>query len=72
MCLGAIYWARPAAVFFGNTRKDAAGIGFDDEFLYRELTVSLPERKIPIVQLMREDALAAFREWERMENKIPY
>lgn len=72
MCLGAIYWARPKAVFFANTRGDAASIGFDDEFLYRELTVPLSGRKIPITQLMRNEAFDVFREWEKMENKIRY
>src|SRR3972149_6715410 len=72
MCLGAIYWARPKAVFFANTRGDAASIGFDDEFLYHELTVPFSGRKIPITQLMRNEAFDVFREWERMENKVRY
>jgi len=72
MFLGAIYWARPKAVYFANTRADAASIGFDDEFLYHELTVPLQDRKIPIRQMMREEALEVFREWEKMENKIRY
>lgn len=72
MCMGAIYWARPAAVYYANTRSDAAAIGFDDEFLYREITMPLKERKIPLTQLMRTEALEAFREWEKMENKIRY
>lgn len=72
MCLGAIYWARPSAVYFANTRKDAAAIGFDDEFLYRELIAPLSVRKIPIRQIMRSEALVAFREWENMENKVRY
>ncbi len=72
MCLGAIYWARPSAVYFGNTRKDAASIGFDDEFLYEELISPLSRRKIPIRQLLHDEALTAFREWEKMENKVRY
>jgi tRNA(Arg) A34 adenosine deaminase TadA len=72
MCLGAIYWARPKAVYFANTRKDAASIGFDDEFLYHELTVPLSHRRIPIDQLLRDEAFEVFREWEKMENKIRY
>lgn len=72
MCLGAIYWARPKAVFFANTRSDAASIGFDDEFLYHELTVPLSRRKIPISQILRDEAFEVFREWEKMENKIRY
>ena len=72
MCLGAIYWARPKAVYFANTRSDAASIGFDDEFLYHELTVPLARRKIPIDQILRDEAFEVFREWEKMENKIRY
>lgn len=72
MCLGAIYWARPKAVYFANTRTDAASIGFDDEFLYRELIVPLEQRKIPISQMLRDEAFAVFQEWDKMENKIRY
>src|SRR6202165_3318249 len=72
MCLGAIYWARPARIFFGNTAADAAAIGFDDSFIYQQLEVSLAERAIPMVQLMREEALSAFQEWERKSDRIRY
>ena len=72
MCLGAIYWARPARVYFGNTAADAAAIGFDDSFIYQQLEVSLSERAIPMVQLMREEALSAFQEWERKSDRISY
>jgi guanine deaminase len=72
MCLGAIYWARPARVYFGNTASDAAAIGFDDSFIYQQLEVPLSERTIPMVQFLREEALAAFREWERKSDRIPY
>ena len=72
MCLGAIYWARPARVYFANTASDAAAIGFDDSFIYQQLGVALAERAIPMVQLMREEALAAFQEWERKSDRIRY
>ncbi|MBI3006366.1 MAG: nucleoside deaminase [Ignavibacteriales bacterium] len=72
MCMGAIYWARPARVYFGSTRKDAAKIGFDDSFIYNELTKSISRRKIPLIQCMREEALAAFREWQQKDDKISY
>src|SRR6266480_2979152 len=72
MCLGAIYWARPAKVYFGNTHADAARIGFDDSFIYQQLKVKAQERAIPMVQLMREEALWAFEEWERKADRIPY
>ncbi len=66
MCLGAIYWARPTRVYFGNTAADAAAIGFDDSFIYQQLGA------IPMVQLMREEALSAFQEWERKSDRISY
>jgi guanine deaminase len=72
MCLGAIYWARPAKVYFGNTASDAAAIGFDDSFIYQQLGVAMSERAIPMVQLMREEALSAFQEWERKSDRIRY
>jgi guanine deaminase len=72
MCLGAIYWARPAKVYFGNTASDAAAIGFDDSFIYQQLGISLGERAIPMVQLMHEEALSAFQEWERKSDRIRY
>ena len=72
MCLGAIYWARPDKIFYANERGDAAKIGFDDEFLYEELTTKLSARKIPTKQLMREEAIAAFHEWEQKQDKIQY
>ena len=72
MCLGAIYWARPARVYFGNTAADAAAIGFDDSFIYQQLGVAPAERAIPMVQMMREEALAAFQEWERKSDRIRY
>ena len=72
MCLGAIYWARLARVYYGNLAADASQIGFDDSFIYHEFAQSLPERAIPMVQMMREQALAAFRAWQKKPNKIPY
>ncbi len=72
MCLGAIYWARPKAVYFANTREDAASIGFDDSMIYEELGIDLDKRKIPIINLGREDALKVFEEWQNKEDKIEY
>src|SRR3989441_705646 len=72
MCMGAIYWARPAKVYFGNTHADAARIGFDDSFIYQQLRLSQAERAIPMVQLLREEALSAFAEWERKADRVPY
>jgi len=72
MCLGAIYWARPSKVYFGNTHADAARIGFDDSFIYQQLQVTANERTIPMIQLMRDEALAAFEEWERKTDRVSY
>ncbi len=72
MCLGAIYWARLARVYFGNLASDASKIGFDDSFIYREIAQVLRRRSIPMVPMMRDEALAAFRAWQDKPNKIPY
>jgi guanine deaminase len=72
MCLGAIYWARPAHVYFGCTAADAATAGFDDAFIYEQLAVPLGERKIPFLETMREESLACFREWSAKPDRIDY
>ena len=72
MCLGAIYWARPARIYYANTYKDAADIGFDDSLIYSEMRVPVHKRRIPMVQMMRDEALAAFRAWQEKADKIPY
>src|SRR6266487_3718236 len=72
MCLAAIYWARLRRVYYGNTRKDAARIAFDDDFIYREVSLPISSRKIPMKQLLRKEALAAFVEWKHKADKIPY
>jgi tRNA(Arg) A34 adenosine deaminase TadA len=72
MCLGAIYWARLAHIFYANTAADAAKIGFDDSFIYSELRVPADQRQIPATQIMREEALAAFRAWAQKPDKILY
>jgi tRNA(Arg) A34 adenosine deaminase TadA len=72
MCLSAIYWARLKKVYFGNTRKDAAKIDFDDDFLYREVSLPMSKRKLPMRQLMRNEALVAFKEWQAKPDKICY
>jgi guanine deaminase len=72
MCLGAIYWARPARVYFGCTAADAAKAGFDDSLIYQEIPQPHSERKIPMLPLMRDEALEAFRAWERQPSKLPY
>lgn len=68
MCLSAIYWARPDKVYFANTRHDAARIGFDDAFIYSEISQDARHRKIPFLQLEYPDAMKAFLEWEGKHN----
>jgi guanine deaminase len=72
MCLGAIYWARPARVFYACVAADAAAVGFDDAFIYDELKRLLPERRVPMQQLLREESLMIFSLWKSQENKTPY
>jgi guanine deaminase len=72
MCLGAIYWARPASFYFSSTRSDAAGAGFDDALIYKQLQLAPEKRSIPGVQLMPQEGLAAFREWQRAPQRQAY
>jgi guanine deaminase len=72
MCVGAIYWARLDKVYYAGTRADAAQAGFDDSLIYDELTHTLEARKIPMISMMRDQALEAFRAWERSPAKIQY
>jgi tRNA(Arg) A34 adenosine deaminase TadA len=72
MCLSAIYWARLRSVFYGNTRKEAAKIDFDDDFIYREVALPIGKRTLKMKQLLHEEALAAFAEWQRKTDKVLY
>ena len=72
MCLGAIYWARPARVFYACLAGDAAAAGFDDAFIYEELNRIHAERRVPMEQLLREESLEIFSLWKQMGKKIPY
>ena len=72
MCLGAIYWARPKAIYFANSRKDAAAIGFDDDFIYQELKKELEERSLPIHILGKNEAIKGFEERKTKTDKIEY
>jgi guanine deaminase len=72
MCLGAIYWARIDKIYYANTKADAAAIGFDDHFIYEELDLPMEKRKLPVVQLMRDEALGIFKLWSETENKTEY
>jgi tRNA(Arg) A34 adenosine deaminase TadA len=72
MCLGAIYWARPRAVYFACNRADAAAIECDDDFIYQQVSTSLNNRSIPFQELLREEALELFRNWAQKVDKTPY
>ncbi len=72
MCLGAIYRARPKAIYFANNREDTAAAGFDDTMLYDEMKCGINERKIPINTLGRAKAIKVFEAWKLYENKIEY
>jgi tRNA(Arg) A34 adenosine deaminase TadA len=72
MCMGAIYWARLAKVYYANTRGDAARAGFDDSLIYDQLQLPPGGRTISMIQLMHEQALEAFREWEKSPLKVKY
>ena len=72
MCLGAIYWARPQAVYFAAGRADAAEAGFDDRFIYEQLALPLPGRSLPTIQTMREEAARVLKEWVSKPDKQEY
>jgi tRNA(Arg) A34 adenosine deaminase TadA len=72
MCLAAIYWARIDRIYFANDRVEAAAIGFDDEFLYREIPLPLSARSIPTLRLLAEEGRAAFAVWEAKPDKVRY
>jgi guanine deaminase len=72
MCLGAIYWARPARVFYACVAADAAAVGFDDAFIYEELNRAHAERRVPMEQLLREESLTIFALWQQQEKKTLY
>jgi guanine deaminase len=72
MCIGAIYWARPARIFYAGTIADAAAAGFDDAFIYDELKHAPAARHIPMQQLLREESLSIFSVWKLQENKKSY
>lgn len=72
MCLGAIYWSRPARIYYACTHDDAAKAGFDDSFIYKEIMIPLPDRKIPGLQIMHEEGKSVFRMWMEKEDKTEY
>lgn len=72
MCLGAIYWARPAKVFYACTREDAAAVGFDDDFIYDELAKPNNERERILINILRDEGVTLFHEWSAKTDKVEY
>ncbi len=72
MCLGAIYWARPRRVFYANTKRDAAAINFDDQFIYDEIEKKNAERHIEFIHIPHKQAIKVFNEWKTFDGKRIY
>ena len=72
MCMSAIYWSRIGKVYYANTRDDAKKINFDDSLIYSEIPKKNEDKKIPIKQMMRNEALKAFDIWDKKTDKIEY
>jgi len=72
MCLGAIYWARPRALVFASSKKDAAEVGFDDDYIYEELRKKYSDRKLKTIQEIHPTHLIPFQEWKSNHHKIRY
>ena len=72
MCLAAIYWARIPQVFYGNTRGDAAAIGFDDNFIYQQIPLAPDQRTIAMQPLLRDESLVSFQEWAKKVDRVRY
>ncbi|SEV87954.1 tRNA(Arg) A34 adenosine deaminase TadA [Prevotella sp. khp7] len=72
MCLGAIYWAHIERIYYGNNRKDAREIDFADDFIYDEMDKPLENRSVPIIPMLRDEALETFRLWSEKTDKVEY
>ncbi|MEI9809637.1 MAG: nucleoside deaminase [Bacteroidota bacterium] len=72
MCLGAIYWARPRKVIYANTREEASAIEFDDDFIYREISAAIGDRRIPFIHVPDDGAKAVFTAWKNWSGKKKY
>ena len=72
MCLSAIYWARIDKVYYANTKADAKAVGFDDSFIYEQLDLPEKKRSIPVVKMLRDEAIKAFQVWQETEDKTEY
>ncbi|MDR0763834.1 MAG: nucleoside deaminase, partial [Bacteroidales bacterium] len=72
MCLSAIYWARIDKIYYANTKKDAAKIDFDDSFIYEQIALPYNKRTVPIIQMLRNEAIETFEIWRNKTDKIEY
>lgn len=72
MCLGAIYWAKLRRIYYGNTKKDAADIGFADDFIYKELDKPISRRSLPFIHLLPQEAISSFKLWAEKPDKTEY
>ena len=72
MCLGAVYWAHLDKMYYGNTKTDAKNIGFDDSFIYDEIDLKPENRRVETTQLLPDEAIKAFENWAKSEDKIEY
>ena len=72
MCYSAIFWSRIDKIYYANTKEDARRVDFDDSLIYSELQQSINKRKIPMIQLMRKEALVAFELWDKKTDKVEY
>lgn len=72
MCLGAIYWARPAQMYFAASRDDAADAGFDDSYIYKQIPLNPAERDLKSQQFMQSEAVKVFKLWNESDQKTPY
>jgi len=72
MCMAALYWSRCRSVFYGNTKADAAAIGFDDQFLYDEVNRPLEQRSIPFQRMLPDEAIRSFQAWQNSNERIDY
>lgn len=72
MCLASIYWARIGKLYYANTKVDADKIGFSDSFIYEEFAKPESERSIKVVKMLRNEAIKAFENWEKKEDKVDY
>jgi len=72
MCLGALYWSRPKKIYYASTRADAANIGFDDSYIYEQISLPIEQRKIAMECLQCDEANKMFEEWKSLNNKMLY